>query len=237
MPSGPLESAAPSSRRASGEKAGDAAGFVLAGGESARMGEDKALLLFAGQPLVQRALLLLREAGISASIAGAQKSARANLAQFAPVIDDPEPDIGPLAGICAAMASTSANYAVFLPVDLPLLPSSLVVYLLHHACISGHAVTLATVSGFTQTFPSVLDRAVLPILKAELDAGRRGCFTAFRAAAASMGQSISGIAVEYLAQSGQVVHSLALPPFRWFLNLNRRQDLVLAESLLAKPIA
>ncbi len=134
----------------------DAAGFVLAGGQSSRMGHDKALLAFAGRPLIDHALATLHEAGLSASIAGANPSVLASLAAFAPVVEDLEPGRGPLAGICAALASTSARYAVFLPVDLPLLPSSLIVYLFHHARITGHAVTVPSVNGFAETFPAVL---------------------------------------------------------------------------------
>jgi molybdenum cofactor guanylyltransferase len=215
-----------SSRRASDGMVGDAAGFVLAGGQSSRMGQDKALLPFAGQPLIQRALTLLHEAGLTASIAGARSP---SLAEFAPVVDDSEPGLGPLA--------SSAQYAVFLPVDLPLLPPSLIVYLLHHACVSSQVVTLPKLSGFTETFPAVLDRCIFPILRSALEAGRYGCYSVFQTAAISMGQSVNGISVECLAQSGQVAHPLALPPFRWFLNLNSQADIAEARALLAGRIA
>ncbi len=209
----------------------EAVGFVLAGGQSIRMGRDKALLLFAGRPLVAHALSILGQAGLAASIAGARPSARTALEAFAPVVEDPEPGLGPLAGICAALASTSACHAVFLPVDLPLLPPALIAFLLHHARISGQAVTVASVAGFRQTFPAVLGRAVLPALKAALEAGNDGCFSAFQAAAASQGQAISAVQVEFLAQSGQVAHPLGLPPVRWFLNLNTPGDVEQAEAL------
>jgi molybdenum cofactor guanylyltransferase len=213
----------------------DAAGFVLAGGQSSRMGQDKAFLLFAGRPLVAHALAIFSQAGLSAAIAGARPSARAALEAFAPVVEDSEPDLGPLAGICAALASTSARYAVFLPVDLPLLPSALITFLVHHAGITGQAVTVSSVAGFDQTFPVVLDSAVLPTLKAVLNASRdgksRSCFSAYHAAAASPGQPINRVAVEMLAQSGQVTHPLGLPPVRWFLNLNTPGDIVQAEAL------
>jgi len=213
----------------------DAVGFVLAGGQSSRMGQDKALLLFAGQPLVAHALSILGQAGLSVSIAGARPSARAYLEAFAPVVVDPEPGLGPLAGICAALASTSARYAVFLPVDVPLMPPALIAFLVHSSRITGRAVTVSALAGFDQTFPVVIDRAGPPALqaalKAELDARSGGCYSAFQAAAASLNQPIHSVAVELLAQSGQVTHPLGLPPVRWFLNLNTPGDVEQAEAL------
>ena len=199
----------------------DAAGFVLAGGQSRRMGTDKALVAFDGQPLICRAIDILRAAGLPVSIAGA----RSPLDSYAPVVHDAEPGLGPLAGICAALKSTSALHAVFLPVDLPQMPASLVVYLLEHAWITGSTVTLATVNAFPQTFPVVLDRQTLPAFEQELAAGRRGCYSAFRRAAADLGQPIAELPVEVLVQSGQVTHPDANPPAYWFLNINAPADL------------
>ena len=215
----------------------DAAGFVLSGGQSSRMGSDKALLPFAGEPLIAHAVSTLREAGLSVAIAGAASSARVNLAAYASVIDDPQPGLGPLAGICTALAATSTRFAVFLPVDLPLVPPSFIDYLLYHARVTGHAVTVPSVNGFTQTFPAVVDSSALPALQNELHSGRRGCLSAFRVAADGLGQPIDRLAVELLAQSGQVSHPLGLPPFRWFFNVNTPRDLRRAEELIAHAIA
>ena len=203
-----------------------AEGFVLAGGQSSRMGRDKALIPFAGEPLVVHALGILREAGLTVSIAGA----RAALASYAPVVADAAPGLGPLSGICAALNSTSGRWAVILPVDLPLLPASLVAYLLRHAQTTGRAITVPSVSGFAQTFPAIVDCAVLDALEAELKAGRHGCFSAFQAAAASLGERVDSIAVELLVQSGQVAHPAGLPALHWFLNVNSPEDLKRAEA-------
>ncbi len=51
----------PGAPREPADAACDASGFVLAGGQSSRMGRDKALLTFAGQPLIAHALAILRE--------------------------------------------------------------------------------------------------------------------------------------------------------------------------------
>jgi molybdopterin-guanine dinucleotide biosynthesis protein A len=208
----------------------DIAGFVLAGGRSSRMGVDKALVQFADRPLVAHAVGLLRAAGIAAAIAGA----RSQLQDFAPVIEDERPDAGPLSGICAALASTPARWAVFLSVDLPLLPASLLVYLLHHARITGAAVTVPSVNGFAQTFPAVVDRAALPVLREELDAGRGGCFAAFKVAAAARAQAVKVLPVELLVQTGQISHPHCLPAARWFLNVNSQADLERAEALATR---
>lgn len=212
---------------------GDAAGFVLAGGQSARMGQDKALVSFCGEPLIARALRLLREAGFEACIAGA----RSTLAAFAPVVEDRDSGLGPLSGICAALRSTPARWAVFVPVDLPLLPAALLVYLLGRAQLAQSAITLASVSGFAQTFPAVVHRAALPALESEWAAERRGCFSAFQAAAASLGQKVAAVPIELLVQAGQIGHPAGLPALRWFLNVNTPAELRRAETLSAHRIA
>jgi molybdopterin-guanine dinucleotide biosynthesis protein A len=203
-------------------------GFVLAGGESSRMGQDKALLPFAGRPLVVHALAMLREAGLEARIAGA----RSALEGLAPVVPDAGPGRGPLGGVCAALGACTGRWAVFLPVDLPLVPASLIAFLVYRAQVSGDAVTVASAGGFAQTFPAVVDPAALPALESELKSGHGGCFAAFQAAAAGLGQSVAAVPVELLAQSGQAAHPDGLPAGVWFVNVNSPVDLRRAESLL-----
>jgi len=213
------------------ELGSDAAGFILAGGQSSRMGRDKAQLALAGWPLIVHALAILTRAGLPAAIAGAPQPARASLEAFATVIEDAAPGLGPLSGVCAALAATTARYAVFLPIDLPLLPPSLLVFLLRYAQITGAAVTVASVSGYPQTFPAIVDRTALPALENELHSGRSGCFSAFQAASRTMGKHLRIVAVELLAQTGQVSDPEGKPPVHWFLNLNAPADLERAEAL------
>jgi molybdopterin-guanine dinucleotide biosynthesis protein A len=203
----------------------EAVGFVLAGGRSSRMGADKSLVLLNGRPLVAHALGIFGQAGLAASVAGGQP----RLSAFASLVEDNRPGLGPLSGICAALASTSAQCAVFLTVDLPLLPASLVVCLLRHARITGRAITLSSVNGFAQTFPAVVNRAALRMLERELESSRGGCYSGFKAAAASLGEPAIVLPVESLIQCGQVAHPLELPAARWFLNVNTAEDLRRAE--------
>lgn len=204
----------------------DAAGFVLAGGRSSRMGTEKALVQFAGEPLVAHALRILRGAGLSPSISGA----RCPLEQFAPVVPDNEPDCGPLGGICSALVWTQARWSIFLPVDLPLLPSSLVGFLLRSARTEDAAITVASLNGFAQTFPAVIDRAALPWLVSALAGGRGGCFAAFQAAASGLQQALKVVDVEEGVRTGKLGHPNALSADCWFLNVNAPADLERAEA-------
>jgi molybdopterin-guanine dinucleotide biosynthesis protein A len=207
-----------------------AEGFVLAGGQSSRMGSDKALLNFNGAPLIQHALGILQTAGLEARIAGA----RSDLSTIAPVVAD-EPTssgLGPMAGICAALDKANTEFAVFLPVDLPLVPANLITYIVHHAIATQSAITLVSEAGFQQTFPVVIDRTAAPALQASLSSDNHGCLTSFRAAVKILRQSLSVLPVELLLAAGHVFHPQGIAAHTWFHNVNSPRDLVYAEGLV-----
>jgi molybdopterin-guanine dinucleotide biosynthesis protein A len=190
------------------------------------MGVDKATVQFEGRPLIEHALGILREAGLPVSIAGT----RPDLKNFAEIVNDLDTLQGPLAGICGALQVTSVPWSVFVPVDLPLLPPALIRLMQEVAHVTGSAIVVPSVNGFVQTFPAVLHRSVLPTLEVELAAGRRGCFSAFHAAAKSLGQQVRVVATELLAQAGQLEHRDGLPAARWFFNINSAADLERART-------
>lgn len=208
--------------------------FILAGGRSSRMGQDKALIHFNGSPLIQHAIRLLQFAGLNPRIAGASS----DLSTFAPVIPDQptHPGLGPLSGICAALDAASARYAIFLPVDLPLLAPSLITYLLHHAQVTGSAITVASIGGFIETFPAVMDRATAPSLRVSLASGDRKCLTAFQTAADAIETPFSVLPVEILLQAGHIAHPIGLPAPAWFLSINDSGNLTSAEALLKRHL-
>jgi molybdenum cofactor guanylyltransferase len=206
----------------------DAAGFVLAGGKSSRMGADKALVHLAGRYLIDRALGILREVCASTSVVGN----RADLGSHATVIADIQTDSGPLSGICSALGACPSRSAVFLPVDMPLVPPKLVAFLLARSAEKGSAITAVETDGFAQTFPAVIDCAALPGLLVALKQGNSGCFTAFEFAAGAFGQTVHRLPLESILDSGLVDHPDGVPADQWFLNVNSPQELLLAEQLL-----
>jgi molybdenum cofactor guanylyltransferase len=90
---------------------------ILAGGESRRMGRDKAWIEVAGQPLIVRALATLRELNVEEIfISGRPGADYADLR--CPVLLDLEPGCGPVAGIERALQAMASPLLLVLAVDL-----------------------------------------------------------------------------------------------------------------------
>ena len=96
-------------------------GFVLAGGTSSRMGQDKALLEFCGRPMIALAVETLRAVCAEVAISGN----RDDLARWATVVHESRAGAGPAAGIEAALQAAKHGWVLMLPVDLPLMSAEL----------------------------------------------------------------------------------------------------------------
>jgi len=180
------------------------------------MGSEKSLEIFCGNSLIQNALDVLRAIGIVPAIAGI----RVPLAAFAPQIADQYPEAGPLGGIQAALAASHAEWNIFLPVDMPLMPPALLARLLERAWLTGSAVTLSTLNGRAEPFPVVLNRSALPCIERRLSSGEGSCQGAWREMQTIPTLGMDAVAVESLLQTGQVAHPLGMPPVFWFQSAN-----------------
>lgn len=91
--------------------------IILCGGQSRRMGQDKALLTLDGMTLLQHATTLA-----SAVLGPEHIACRLFISRNQPgFIQDQVPQAGPVGGISAALAHCTSRYALVLPVDMPLL--------------------------------------------------------------------------------------------------------------------
>ncbi|MFO1116269.1 MAG: molybdenum cofactor guanylyltransferase MobA [Beijerinckiaceae bacterium] len=107
-------------------------GLALAGGQSRRMGADKAFIALGGRPLIAHAIARLRSQCAAVAISANGDAGR--FAAFgAPVIADDVKDFaGPLAGVLAGLDHAARNgfdAIVTLPVDTPFAPHDLAVRL------------------------------------------------------------------------------------------------------------
>jgi molybdopterin-guanine dinucleotide biosynthesis protein A len=121
-------------------------GFVLVGGESRRIGRDKALLEWHGEPLLLRAAKLLTTYLDSVTLLGSP----ARYSRFGlPVLADDFTQAGPLAGIATALRHSCYEWNLLLACDLPLVDGRVVKRLIEQvAATRALAVVPKTASGW-----------------------------------------------------------------------------------------
>ena len=96
---------------------------LLAGGQSHRMGEDKATLIFEGKPLWQAQLGLLRKLELAEILISARNDPPWRPSDMQFVADD-APSRGPLSGISAALAKLQTKHLLALGIDMPFMTPS-----------------------------------------------------------------------------------------------------------------
>ncbi len=195
--------------------------FVLAGGQSSRMGRDKALLEITGRPLVEHVLDLLRSLDLSPRICGS----RPDLARFAEVVPDNFPQSGPLAGIEAALAVSDSELNLFVPVDLPGLPGGFLRWMMTRAERSQAVATIPRYGGRPQPLCAVYSRRLIDGLRRSLAAGDFKVRVALQAAVAWLGEAVDEFDVESVASALPEGEWPSHPPLTdWFRNVNTPAD-------------
>jgi len=101
---------------------------LLAGGESRRMGKDKATLLFYGKPLWQIQLERLRKLEPTEIFVSARTDPVWRPADVQFVADDP-PSRGPISGLARALAQTGSKHLLALAIDMPFMTEIYLRYL------------------------------------------------------------------------------------------------------------
>jgi molybdenum cofactor guanylyltransferase len=103
--------------------------LLFTGGESLRMGRDKATIEFDGQPLWKRQLEILRVLGAEKILVSARVTPSWLPDDVALLLDD-LPSRGPLSGLTKALAAMRTTHLVALAVDMPFMTSEQ----LHRLC-------------------------------------------------------------------------------------------------------
>jgi len=144
-------------------------GFVLAGGESRRMGQPKHRLVLGGETLLERQLRLLRPVCRSVTVIG--------LSELPPdlrvsALPDELPGRGPLGGIFTGLLHTRSEYNLFVGCDLPFLATRFL-HQLAGLALNGQAdVTVPEDrQGRRQPLCAIYRRRALAVVRARLREG------------------------------------------------------------------
>lgn len=152
-----------------------AAGVILAGGYSSRMGRDKALLPL---PADERWTFVSHIASVLSAtcqevvlvVRDAAQAVRYDMSGVRVVIDC-QPGVGPLMGVYTGLSAIHCSHALVTAVDLPFIQASLVSFLLSQA----HAdeLVIPVVGEIPQVLLAVYPQTLLPMIEERLLSGRR----------------------------------------------------------------
>lgn len=202
----------------------DAEGWVLAGGRSVRMGQDKAGVLLEGRSLLDHMLAKLRAMGLRARVAGLRAPMEGITAE---TIADAHPDCGPLSGLETALAKSEAECVLVVGVDLPLLETEFLAWMLGRAAVTGATATIPRALGEPQPLCAVYRRELLAGVTESLEAGDYKMMRGVERAAARGGMD------KFNAESAAAANAMHLtrPVHCQFMNCNTPEELALAARL------
>ena len=190
---------------------GPFAAVLLAGGRSRRMGRDKALL-----PLPDGRLLWQRQLAILCALEPAELfvsgPAREGLPAGVRVLADEAPNLGPLAGIAAALHAMRSTHLVVLAVDLPAMTTGYLLELLRAPRRGGAAqgTIPQRADGTFEPLAAVYPRAASTLAGARLHGADR---------------SLQAFVRSLIEHDLAVAHPLQQADGDLFVNWNQPQDL------------
>jgi len=190
-------------------------GIVLAGGQSRRLGADKALLSLGGAPLLQTVVQRVSEVCPRVIVAVDRPGRYRRLRLPARFVADASPGLGPLSGLQSGLRACSMEYALVVACDLPFLNVELLRYMA--GLPRSYQALVPRSAGRDHPLHAVYARSCLPEVDALLAAG-----------GGSMQQLLDRLDVRRLDERD--LHQID-PNGLSLLNLNEEADLERARSL------
>lgn len=145
----------------------DITGVVLAGGQSRRMGFNKAEADVRGESMLIRMIDKLQE--MTPTIIVSSGSLTYPAISW-PQIPDEYPQCGPLGGIYSVLKTSTTSLNLVVSCDIPMISVSLLRYIVSKAKEGGALITLPVdYSGQLQMLCAVYHKDILPVLKQQIN--------------------------------------------------------------------
>ena len=145
-----------------------AAGIVLCGGKSTRMGVPKATLPFGNETMLQRVVRILHTVASPIVVVAAREQSLPELAADIIVTRDEREAQGPLEGLRAGLSAlpASIDVAYATSCDVPLLEPAFVTRMVE--LLGDHDIAVVEVDGFPHPLSAVYKRNTLPQIESLL---------------------------------------------------------------------
>ncbi|HEU0233831.1 MAG TPA: molybdenum cofactor guanylyltransferase [Gallionella sp.] len=182
----------------------------MAGGDSRRMGTDKASLLLDGQTLLQSVLAIMQQLFPRVIVSVRQQRAGIDLQQ----VCDEQPDGGPMAGLAASLGQITTPWAFMVACDMPFVVPEVVELLAGYRL--QHQAVVPVVHGHPQPLAAFYAASCLAPLRASLAAQQKG-----------LRSVLKQLDVRYVDETEMLA---ADPLLRSFFDLDTPQDFEVATN-------
>lgn len=124
--------------------------YILAGGKSTRMGEEKGMILFHDKPLIQHVIEKVSEVVETIFIVTSNNA----YTQFQrPLIEDHLKELGPAGGIDTALQHSTATHNLIVACDMPFIDSISLQYLMGES--QQHEITVPVLNHYPEALLAV----------------------------------------------------------------------------------
>lgn len=188
----------------------DCTAIIMAGGDSSRMGTDKANVVLDGQTLLQSVIATMQQLFPQAIVSVRQPRAGIDLLQ----VCDEVPDGGPLAGLAASLGKIATPWAFMVACDMPFVVPEVVELLAKYRL--QHQAVVPVVHGHPQPLAAFYASSCLAPLRASLAAQQKG-----------LRGVLQQLDVRYVDEAEMLKADLQL---RSFFDLDTPQDVAAAKN-------
>jgi molybdopterin-guanine dinucleotide biosynthesis protein A len=190
---------------------------IQAGGQSSRMGRDKALLPLAGRPIIEHILERVEGLGDEVFITTNHPARYAHLGIR--LESDRHPGAGALEGLFTALSAARGERILVLACDMPFVSPSLLAYMIGLSPESD--VVVPRHAGKFEPLHAIYSRDCIPFVGASLDAGETRVLCFF-----------PQVRVRIVEEKELIRFD---PALQCFFNINTTKDLARAEQLYHHP--
>lgn len=196
----------------------DCTAIILAGGDSQRMGSDKANLLLGEQTLLQRVIATMQQVFPHVIVSVRQLRSGLDL----PQVCDEQSGGGPLAGLAAGLGHIATPWAFVVACDMPFVEPAMVELLAGYR--AEYQAVVPVVQGHLQPLAAFYAGSCLGTLRAHLAGGGKNSLRAV----------LEQLRVSYVDESELLK---ADPALRSFFDLDTQQDVATAKEDFADRTA
>jgi molybdenum cofactor guanylyltransferase len=188
----------------------DCTALILAGGDSRRMGQDKAALVLGGKTLLERVTATMQQ--VFPKVVVSVRQLRSGV--DTPQVCDEQPASGPMAGLIAGLAQAGTPWVFAVACDMPFVTQDVVIRLA--SLRNGFQAVVPMVGGHPQPLAAFYATSTLDAMRGSFAAGDR-----------SMRRVLDKFEVRYVSEAEL---RAADPQLRSFFDLDTPQDFQAAQK-------